>query len=40
MEEVIGDALDFAGDLPLLGHNLLFDYRFIKKAAVNSGPGI
>ena len=37
VEEVIGDALDFAGDLPLLGHNLLFDYRFIKKAAVNSG---
>ena len=37
IEEVIADALDFAGDLPLLGHNLLFDYRFIKKAAVNSG---
>ena len=37
VEEVIGDALDFAGNLPLLGHNLLFDYRFIKKAAVNSG---
>ena len=37
VEEVIGDALDFAGDLPLLWHNLLFDYRFIKKAAVNSG---
>ena len=37
IEEVIGPALDFAGDLPLLGHNLMFDYRFIKKAAVNNG---
>ncbi len=37
IEEVIGAAVEFAGDLPLLGHNLLFDYRFIKKAAVNSG---
>ena len=25
----------FLGDLPLLGHRILFDYSFLKKAAVN-----
>lgn len=29
--------LDFCGDAPILGHNILFDYSFIKKAAVNMG---
>lgn len=29
--------LDFAGDLPLLGHNLSFDYSFLKQAFVNAG---
>lgn len=29
--------LDFAGDLPLLGHNVIFDYSFLKQAAVNDG---
>lgn len=36
---VINDAFDeinrFIGDLPLLGHSILFDYSFLKKAAVD-----
>lgn len=32
---IIGDFIDFTEDLPLLGHSVLFDYSFIKKAAVN-----
>lgn len=36
MEEVIGALLAFGRGLPLLGHNILFDYRFLKQAAVNS----
>ena len=35
-EEALAEFLDFAGDLPLLGHNLIFDYSFLKKAAVNN----
>ena len=26
IEDVIKDAVEFAGDLPLLGHRILFDY--------------
>lgn len=37
----IGEAMEaflrFAGELPLIGHQILFDYRFLKKAAVNLG---
>lgn len=33
--EVLDDFLAFAGEDVLLGHNLLFDYSFVKKAAVN-----
>lgn len=35
IETVLEDFLDFIGDDCLLGHNILFDYSFIKKAAVN-----
>ena len=35
IEEIIGGVLEFIGDLPLLGHRILFDYAFIKKAALN-----
>ena len=35
IEEVLPSFLEFAGDLPLLGHNVLFDYSFLKRAAVN-----
>lgn len=33
--EVIGELVAFCGDLPLLGHHILFDYRFLKQAAIN-----
>ena len=35
--EIISDIVDFTKDMPILGHNVIFDYSFIKKAAVNSG---
>lgn len=35
MEEVLPELCAFLGDLPLLGHSVLFDYSFLKKAAVN-----
>ncbi len=35
IEEVLPQLLTFIGDLPLLGHSILFDFSFLKKAAVN-----
>jgi DNA polymerase-3 subunit alpha (Gram-positive type) len=35
MEEVLPGLLDFIGDHVLLGHSILFDYSFVKKAAVD-----
>lgn len=35
--EIIGDIMAFIGDLPLLGHRIIFDFSFLKQAAVNSG---
>lgn len=35
VEKVITELLDFCGDDILLGHNISFDYSFVKKAAVN-----
>jgi exonuclease, DNA polymerase III, epsilon subunit family len=35
IEDVLDLFIDFAGDDILLGHNLIFDYSFVKKAAVN-----
>ena len=35
--EVIGQVMDFCGGLPILGHHVIFDYSFLKRAAVNSG---
>lgn len=32
--EALPKFLEFAGELPLLGHSVLFDYSFVKKAAV------
>lgn len=37
IEEIIEEYLNFCEDLPLLGHNIMFDYRFLKRAAVNHG---
>lgn len=36
IEEVLPRLLTFLGDLPLLGHSILFDFSFLKKAAVDS----
>lgn len=33
--EALGELLDFCSDLPLLGHNIMFDYSFIKQNAIN-----
>lgn len=35
--EALGEFLEFCGELPLLGHNILFDYSFVKHQAVNCG---
>ena len=37
ISEVIQSLLDFIGDDNLLGHSILFDYSFVKRAAVNAG---
>lgn len=37
IEEILEKFLAFAGDLPLLGHHVIFDYSFLKRAAVNQG---
>lgn len=36
IEKVIAELLDFCDEDVLLGHNIPFDYSFVKKAAVNS----
>lgn len=36
IKDVIGEILEYTKDLPLLGHNVIFDYSFIKKAAVDN----
>lgn len=36
-EEAVRGFLEFAGGLPLAGHNLIYDYGFLKQAAVNQG---
>lgn len=35
IDEILDAFLAFVGDDVLLGHNILFDYSFVKKAAVN-----
>lgn len=35
IEKVLPELLGFLGDEPLLGHRVLFDYSFLKKAAVD-----
>lgn len=37
IEDVMPEFFEFIEELPLLGHRILFDYSFIKKAAVNLG---
>ncbi len=33
----IREFLDFCGEFPVLGHNVQFDYSFLKQAAMNEG---
>lgn len=33
--EILPEIMDFLGELPLVGHSILFDYSFLKKAAVD-----
>ena len=35
IREILPELLDFIGDDILLGHSVLFDYSFVKRAAVN-----
>lgn len=37
IDEVMNEFLDFCDGFILLGHNIMFDYSFIKKNAVNLG---
>lgn len=37
IEEVLPKYLEFAKDYPLLGHSIIFDFSFLKRAAVNCG---
>lgn len=37
IEMVLPEFLAFEKGLPLLGHNIMFDYRFLKRAAVRFG---
>lgn len=35
IEDVLPEVMDFLEDLPLLGHSVLFDFSFLKKAAAD-----
>lgn len=35
--DILEQFLAFCGELPLLGHRIIFDYSFVKRAAVNQG---
>ena len=35
--EAVREFAAFSRSLPLIGHNILFDYSFLKQAAVNHG---
>lgn len=35
MDEVFPEIMDFCGDFLLLGHNVIFDYGFLKQEAMN-----
>ena len=35
--QVVSDFLDFCGDDILIGHNVIFDYSFVKCSAVQDG---
>lgn len=40
IKDVLDEIVAFIGEGPILGHNIIFDYSFLKKAAVNGGKTI
>jgi len=36
IEDIIEDFVKYTEDMPILGHNIIFDFSFLKKAAVNN----
>ncbi len=36
-ENIVEDLEHFLGDFPILGHNVLFDYKFLKYGMINQG---
>ena len=36
-QQAFAEFLEFCGDLPILGHNISFDFGFLKQSAVNLG---
>lgn len=36
-QEAIQKVIDFVGSLPIMAHSVMFDYAFLKRAAVNHG---
>lgn len=37
ISDIIGEFVEFTEEFPLLGHNLMFDFGFLKTAAVQNG---
>lgn len=37
MDTLIESVVAFCSELPILGHHIIFDYSFLKRAAVNKG---
>ena len=35
INDIIQEIIDFIGELPILGHNVIFDYSFLKKLITN-----
>lgn len=35
LDDILSELLAFCGELPLLGHHIIFDYSFLKRAALN-----
>lgn len=35
LDEIWPKLLSFCGEMPLLGHHIIFDYSFLKRAAIN-----
>lgn len=36
IEDILPWLYEFMGDLPILGHSVMFDYKFLKKAAMDN----